>query len=171
MHGLDGVKTSQGNLESILSYDNPWMFNGKPFTSEDINKWVGFVYLITNKLTGKKYIGRKYFHSIRKVSKKKKRQRKESDWQTYYGSSDELKVDVDKYGEENFLREILSLHTTRGDCNFEEVKQQFRHNILEDRIGSWYNSNINGKWHRKPLHILEAREYNQELANSCFYMR
>ncbi len=28
-------------------YENPWTFNDKPFTSEDIKSYVGFVYLIT----------------------------------------------------------------------------------------------------------------------------
>ena len=101
------------------------------------------------------HIGRKYFYSIRKVKGKKNRQRKESDWKTYYGSSDILKEDIEKHGIDCFKRIILSLHITRGDCNFEEVKRQFHHNVLEEE--GWYNANISGKYHRKPNHIRDAR--------------
>ena len=73
-----------------MSYENPWSFNGEIFESSDIDDFQGFVYLIRNKTTDKKYIGRKYFYSIRKVKGKKKRVRSESDWKKYYGSSKEL---------------------------------------------------------------------------------
>src|SRR6056300_1619583 len=131
-------------------YDNPWTFNNKIFTSEDIGNYVGYVYVIESP-TGELYIGRKYFHSIRKVAGKTRRQRKESDWKKYYGSSKELLTLIEKYGKVDFKRIILSLHTTRGDCNYEEVKQQFLNNVLED--DRFINENINGKWHRKASHI------------------
>lgn len=143
----------------MSDYENPWEFNGKPFTSEDIDKFVGFVYCIECNKTNQLYIGRKYFHSIRKVRGKTRRQRKESDWKTYYGSSKELLTLVEEYGKLNFKRVILSLHTTRGDCNYEEVRQQFLYNVLED--DRFLNENINGKWHRKPLHIVEGRKLNE----------
>ena len=147
-----------------MSYDNPWTFNGKSFNDEDVDKFVGFVYLIVNRIEHKKYIGRKYFHQVRKVKGKSRRQRSDSDWKTYYGSSKELLNDVERLGKENFDRIILSLHVTRGDTNYEEVKQQFLYNVLEE--SGWYNENINGKWHRKPDHIAEAREFN--VSNLCF---
>lgn len=142
-------------------YDNPWTFNGKPFSSEDIGKYAGFVYLIKSKVTDKKYIGRKYFHSIRKVKGKSRRQRKESDWKTYYGSNKELQEEVNKNDIYLYERIILSLHTTKGDVNYEEVKQQFLNNVLED--DSYYNDNINGKWYRKPDHILKGRKLNEDI--------
>jgi len=139
-----------------VSYENPWIFDEVIFDSEDIDKYVGFVYCIVNLIDGRKYIGRKYFHSIRKVKGKSRRQRKESDWKNYYGSSKELLTDVEKHGIINFKRIILSLHTTRGDINYEEVKQQFLNNVLES--DKYYNDNINGKWMRKPQHIVEGRK-------------
>lgn len=142
-----------------MTYDNPWQFNGEKFDSEDIDNFVGFVYCIKNLIDGRKYIGRKYFHSIRKVKGKSRRQRKESDWKKYYGSSKELQEDIKRHGAENFERRILSLHITRGDCNYEEVKQQFLNNVLEE--DGWYNENINGKWHRKPKHISEGRKFSE----------
>jgi len=140
-------------------YDNPWTFNNKPFTSEDIRKYVGFVYVIIRKDSGRCYIGRKYFYSLRKTKGKTKRVRKESDWKTYYGSSKDLLEEVKEHGKNNFQRVILSLHTTKGDVNYEEVKQQFLNNVLEDT--KYYNDNINGKWYRKAEHIVEGRSYNE----------
>lgn len=143
-----------------LTYDNPWLFNNEPFDTDQIGKFEGFVYCITNKINSKRYIGRKYFYTIRKVRGKKKRVRSESDWKKYYGSSKELLTDVEKYGIMEFERRILSLHVTRGDCNYEEVKQQFLNNVLEEE--GWYNENINGKWHRIRKHIFEGREVEQK---------
>lgn len=137
------------------SYPNPWMFDGRPFESEDINGYEGFVYIITNLQSGRKYIGRKYFHNIRKVKGKKRRQRSESDWKDYYGSSDTLKEEVEELGHDNFKRDIVSLHSTRGDANYSEIKLQFKLDVLESN--NYINDNINGKWRSKPSHILEAR--------------
>jgi len=141
-------------------YENPWTFNGKPFNSEDIQKYVGFVYVIIRKDDGRRYIGRKYFYSLRKTPGKTKRIRKESDWKSYYGSSRDLLADVVATEKNNFERVILSLHTTKGDVNYEEVKQQFLANVLEDT--KYYNDNINGKWYRKAEHIVEGRNYNED---------
>tara|TARA_R100000426_G_scaffold74680_1_gene52373 strand:+ start:39 stop:470 length:432 start_codon:yes stop_codon:yes gene_type:complete len=138
-----------------MDYENPWTFEGTPFTDNDIGDFFGFVYMITNLTDMRKYIGRKYFYTIRKQKGKTRRVRKISDWKDYYGSSDELKEDIEKIGKNNFKRMILSLHKTKGDVNYNEVKEQFLNNVLED--DTFYNNNINGKWHRVPQHIMEAR--------------
>lgn len=140
-------------------YDNPWSFDGVPFETEDIGEFFGFVYMITSLIDDKKYIGRKYFYSSRKRSKKATRRTKsESDWKDYYGSSDELKEQIEKYGKENFRREILSLHTTKGRTNYEEVRTQFLYGVLESE--EFINGNINGKWHKSPSHIREKSRYS-----------
>ena len=90
----------------------PWYFEGAPFLSENIDDNFGFVYLITNIQSGKRYIGRKYFWSFRKPPGKKRRVKKESDWKKYYGSCPELKEDIELLGRQNFSRTILSLHKT-----------------------------------------------------------
>jgi hypothetical protein len=139
-----------------------WIFEQKIFDSYE-KQFVGFVYLIINNVTQQKYIGRKYFKEIQYYQKNKKRKRRsvESNWRDYWGSSSRLQDDIAKYGKENFTRQILSLHVTKGDCNTEEVKQQFIHNVLED--SSYYNENINGKWHKPPDHIKDRRLYNTKL--------
>ena len=136
-----------------MSYENPWVFEGRTFLSEDINDLYGFVYRITNLQSGKKYIGRKYFWSFRTPPGKKRKVKQESDWQRYYGSCPELKEDIKKYGKEIFSREILSLHKTKGTCNFEETKQLFLNNVLSEALDdgspAYYNSNILGRYMRK----------------------
>ena len=136
-------------------YENAWPYQGTTFTSDDINDFFGYVYCITNLQTGRKYIGRKYFVQKRKPrsGKGKRRVTSESDWKKYYGSSDELKGDLKKFGKGIFKREILSLHKTKGIVNFEETKQLFLNNVLtealDDGTPAYYNSNILGRYMRK----------------------
>ena len=141
-----------------MTYTNPWIFRGKPFESEDIGEFAGFVYLIETLDGKKRYIGKKFFTKIRKVKGKARRQRSESDWKKYWSSSDELKKLVKENGEGAFRRVILSLHKTQGDASTQEVKEQFARNVLED--DSYLNLNISGKWHRSTDHIIEARRFN-----------
>ena len=137
-----------------VDYENPWIFKGSPFLSEDINDLYGFVYRITNLQSGKQYIGRKYFWQLRKPRGKSRRVKSESDWKKYYGSSDELNEERRRIGNNTFFkREILSVHHTKGRVNFEETKQLFLHNVLsealEDGSPAFYNSNILGRYYRK----------------------
>jgi hypothetical protein len=136
-----------------MSYENPWKFNGEIFESQQIEDYFGFVYHIYCKTTGRSYIGRKYFWAFRTPPGKKRKVRQESDWQKYYGSCPELKEDIKKYSKECFERKILSLHKTKGDCNYEETKQLFLNNVLKESldngIPAYYNSNILGRYMRK----------------------
>lgn len=136
-----------------MSYENPWLYLERVFDSDDVGDNFGFVYLITNKSNQRQYIGRKYFWSFRKPPGKKRKVKQESDWKKYYGSCPELKEDVKKYGKEFFSREILSLHKTKGTCNYEETKQLFLNNVLSEALDdggpAYYNSNILGRYMRK----------------------
>lgn len=117
-----------------------WKYNGKDFTENDIGDNYGFVYLITNLQTGKKYIGKKFFYSVRtKVVKgKKKRYKTFSDWQTYYGSNTELQNDVRMLSVSSFEREILHLCKAKGECGYLEAKEQFDRRVLESN--EYYNT-------------------------------
>ena len=106
----------------------------------------GFVYLITNLTNDKKYVGKKLarFKVTRpplKGKKNKRRSSKESDWKTYWGSSDHLNADVVSLGEDNFTREILHYCQSRGMLSYLEAKEQFdREVLLSDE---YYNGIIN----------------------------
>jgi hypothetical protein len=118
-----------------------WTYNGAEFTEEMISDNYGFVYLITNTLTGRKYIGKKFFYSSKtKVVKgKKKKFKVSSDWKTYYGSSAEVTKDVLQLGQENFSREIIYLCKSKGECGYLEAKEQFTKGALEsdDYYNTW----------------------------------
>ena len=136
-----------------VDYENPWMYEGKPFTSDDIGDYYGFVYRIINTINKKEYIGRKYFVQKRKPKGGKRKVTSESDWKRYYGSSDELKQDIKDLGRDTFRREIISLHTTLGKVNYEETKQLFLNNVLTESLDDgrpkYYNSNILGRYMKK----------------------
>ena len=137
------------------SYVNKWYFRGKPFETKDIKDFVGFVYEITNKKTGEKYIGRKYFYSYRKTPGKAKRTKTESNWKEYWGSSKKLLADMAKLGPSSFSRRIISLHKTQAWTNYSEAKEQFAANVLEDK--GYYNENIGGKYHWITLYEVPDR--------------
>ena len=112
-----------------------WVYEGREFTSDDIGDFYGFVYRITNLVTGHDYVGRKYFKTIQKLKplkgfKRKRKSVKETNWKEYWGSSNRLTTDMEELGIENFKREIICLCETRGDTNYMEAKIQFDEECL-----------------------------------------
>jgi hypothetical protein len=101
--------------------------------------FIGFVYEITNTVTGKRYIGKKlfYFSKTKQVKGKKKRIKVESDWKDYYGSNDELLADVEKLGKDNFKRVILHYCKNKGLMTYIELREQIDRRVLEDE--TYYN--------------------------------
>ena len=143
------TKTTMGQGD----YENPWTYEGTTFTSADIDNFFGFVYCITNVQNGRQYIGRKYFWKFRTPRGKKRKVKSESDWKNYYGSSEELKEEIQQLGRHNFSRVMLSLHHTAGKTNFEETKQLFVNGVLTEQLDDgtpkYYNSNILSRYFRK----------------------
>tara|TARA_Y100000034_G_scaffold136852_1_gene216392 strand:+ start:947 stop:1807 length:861 start_codon:yes stop_codon:yes gene_type:complete len=125
-------------------YDNPWIYRSQYFFGENIKGLEGFVYLIVNKSNNRKYIGKKSFWQRRKQKKSNRRKTTESNWKEYYGSSDLLKIDIEKYGKENFNRYILHLCKYKKGLAFYEQKEQWNRNVL--LTDEYYNTNIAGKF-------------------------
>jgi hypothetical protein len=132
-----------------------WLYQNIPVETLP-DSCVGFVYLITNNLTGRKYIGKKlakFSKTIYRVVKqkngikKKKRIRSkvESDWQEYYGSNLELTADVIALGAENFSREILYYCQSKSECSYIEAREQFSRRVLEST--DYYNGHIQVRVH------------------------
>ena len=132
-----------------------WLFENSEISAlpEDC---VGFVYLITNNLTGRKYIGKKLakfskttYKTVKlkngKKKRKKIRSKIDSDWQLYYGSNIELNKDIEQLGNENFTREILYYCRSKAECSYIEAREQFRHRVLES--DDYYNGQISVRVH------------------------
>tara|TARA_B100002019_G_scaffold290847_1_gene309477 strand:- start:903 stop:1325 length:423 start_codon:yes stop_codon:yes gene_type:complete len=122
-----------------------WYYKDKEIT-ELPDDCEAFVYLITNLTNDMKYVGKKLakFKTTKpplKGRKNKRRGTKESDWKTYWGSSDHLNNDVIELGEENFRREILYFCPTRGVASYLEAREQFERRVLE--TDDYYNGIIN----------------------------
>ena len=131
-----------------------WFYHNttEEFKEEDIGENVGFVYIITHVKTGRKYIGKKLFTKAgyRQVKGKKKKIRKTSDWETYWGSNAELQAEVIKNGEEQYTREILHLCKTRSACSYWETWEIFnRHALLHEHF---FNGWVSCKIHKS--HVL-----------------
>ncbi|WP_336747746.1 hypothetical protein [Aureimonas altamirensis] len=123
-----------------------WHYKGAPFDENLAVGYHGFVYLITDLTTSERYIGKKNFHFRRKTRKSTRRVKSDSDWKTYYGSSDTLNARIAISGSANFKREILVLCKTAGELNFSEVMALFHVRALED--DRYINESIN-KWRSK----------------------
>ena len=132
-----------------------WFYKGEQ-VNELPDECVGFVYLITNNLSGKKYIGKKLAKfskttyktvKLKNGTKKKKkiRSKVDSDWQLYYGSNEELKRDIDTLGPDKFRREILFYCKSKAECSYIEAREQFRHQVLES--DAYYHGQISVRVH------------------------
>lgn len=132
-----------------------WQYQGD-LINELPDDCVGFVYLITNTTSGRKYIGKKLSKfskttykvvTLKNGNKKRKKIKSkiDSDWREYYGSNEELNRDVALLGAENFTREILYLCKSKAECSYIEAREQFRHQVLEST--DYYNGQISVRVH------------------------
>tara|TARA_R100001129_G_scaffold35959_1_gene24434 strand:+ start:175 stop:573 length:399 start_codon:yes stop_codon:yes gene_type:complete len=130
-----------------------WKYMGKP----DIENKFGFVYLISNKKTGKSYIGcKQYWHY------KKGKKHKQSNWKVYMGSSKSLTEDIKKLGKRNFKFEMLAEFKNKRSLRYYECYYQMKYNVLAAVIEgtdepAFYNNYVGGKWYRP------VESYEQEL--------
>lgn len=158
--------------------ENKWYYNGIEVRPEDIPEWaVSYVYRITRigntsaEIKQKMYIGKKQLVSNRrkkigirektatKTRKTYKTVSTGSGWENYWSSCDELKADIQKYGEKQFKREILEWCYSKKNATYRELWWQFRYDVL---INDTYNSNINGSLYR---YDTDRELYQQHLEN------
>ena len=130
-----------------------WYYNEKEY-DETPEEYQGFVYQITELDTSKMYIGKKNFWKPKTLPKNSKRSRRirtrtESDWRTYFGSSEEVKLLIEEKGEDNYKREILRLCRTKGEMSYYEAKLQFEKDVLLS--DEYYNNFIGCKIHSRHL--------------------
>ena len=132
-----------------------WTYQGQ-VVNELPEDCVGYVYIITNIVSGRKYIGKKLAKfskttyktvKLKNGTKKKKKIRSkiDSDWQEYYGSSPNLTKDIETLGKENFTREILYYCKSKAETSYIEAREQFSRKVLES--DEYYNGHIQVRVH------------------------
>jgi len=140
-----------------------WYYEDKEF-NETPEQYHGFVYMITELETGKKYIGKKFFWKpktlpVTKTRKRRVKTRVESDWRSYWGSSRELQETVENNGKDKYRRDILRLCETKGECSYYEAKLQFEYDVL--LRDDFYNEFIGCKIHSKHLGKIKQNEHKR----------
>ena len=130
-----------------------WYYNNEPFNTTP-EEYQGFVYLITEIDTNKKYIGKKNFWKPKTLPVTKKRKRRvrtrvESDWREYTGSSEKVITLVESRGLDKFKREILHLCKTKGEMSYYEAKLQFQYDVLLS--DEYFNEFIGCKIHSRHI--------------------
>ena len=108
----------------------------------------GFIYITTNMINGKKYIGQKIF---------------KYNWKTYLGSGQHFKRAVKKHGRENFHRDIVALAYSKEELNQLEIEFIKNHNAVESE--DYYNISFGGESVMAGLHHSEVTK--QKIRNSC----
>ena len=112
----------------------------------------GFIYLIKNKVTNKKYIGKKQIKSVKKLKPLKGKKNKrhfdvETDWKTYTSSSNDVNSDIEKYGKDNFSFSIIKFCDSKSELAYEEIKMQIQEDVLFR--DDFYNGIINCRLSRR----------------------
>jgi len=90
----------------------------------------GYVYITTNNINGKKYIGQKIFNK---------------DLNNYLGSGTYLKNALKKYGRENFSKEIIAIAYSKEELDKLEIEFIKNHNAVDSE--DYYNISHGGGLH------------------------
>lgn len=98
----------------------------------------GFIYITTNNINGKKYIGQKIFGS---------------GWKRYLGSGTILLRAIKKYGQENFSREIIAIAYTKVELDELEINSIKNHDATNN--SDYYNIARGGASGMAGVHVSE----------------
>ena len=139
------------------SYENPWIYQGEPVLELPEN-CVGFVYVLTAP-DGVGYVGKKISTATKyKVVKgKKKKIKGDSNWKSYYGSSEQFVQRVQDCKLQT-KREILHFCFSKAEMGYLEAKEQFNRDVLltNDYDNGWIMCRVT-----KP-HLAKYRERKNE---------
>ena len=137
-----------------------WIYQGKEFTEKNIpENGIGFIYHMSVILNGNTYayIGKKnFFSNVKKklgkkalalvTDKRLKKYTKEqkANFENYYSSNQQLK-EAYKAGL-IIKREILLICYSATELTYQEVKHQFKYEVLEKE--NYLNANILGRFYK-----------------------
>ena len=143
-----------------------WTFRDDKTKIPQPDEYFGFVYVISNKLTTKQYIGCKQYWQMRK-----KKKHKPSNWRVYTSSSKYLNEDIDKIGKRRFKFEIIQEYKTKRGLLYYEQYYQMKYHVLTAVIEgtdepAYYNMNIGGVRFYCPLEVYEDSERNKKISES-----
>lgn len=93
----------------------------------------GFIYITTNLINGKKYLGKRSYKDYSDGKKK---------WKNYLGSGKLISRAIKKYGKENFKREIIDEAETYEELNELEKYYIRLYNCTDS--DEWYNISEGG---------------------------
>ena len=147
-----------------------WQYQNKPLNENEIPvDAMGFIYMITQLSTGKKYIGKKLLTaaSTKTVKGVKKKIRKPSDWKEYWSSSPDLKKLIEQVGQQDFVREILVFVTSKGSLAAAEEMALYSVGALESDM--WFNNNIRSRIYRSWIKKHEMEELRHQLKTLQIY--
>ena len=113
----------------------------------------GFIYITTNLINGKRYLGQKMFNAG-------------SNWNNYLGSGIEFQRALSKYGKENFVRNIIHICYSEDELNQAEYDLSVFFNVVKDT--NWYNIIYGGGSPIGMVHSEETKKQLSELAKKRF---
>jgi len=120
----------------------------------------GFIYITTNMVNGKKYIGQCRFNRI-------------NNWENYLGSGVYFKKAVKKYGKENFYKSIVAIAYTKEELDKLEIEFIINHNAVESddyyNLVGGGNTTIGFHWSeegRKKLRVKKTEETKRRMSES-----
>ena len=104
-------------------------------TYSEIKNPYGFIYITTNLINGKRYLGQKGFNK--------------KDWKNYLGSGYLFKKALEKHGKDNFLRVIIQFCFSEEELNNAEYELSVFFDVVNSN--DWYNLVLGGGgsrgWH------------------------
>ena len=114
----------------------------------------GFIYITTNIVNGKKYIGQRGFFY--------------KGWQDYLGSGKHYKRAEKLYGRDNFSREIIAIAYSKEELNTLEIEFIKNHNAVDSE--DYYNLSHGGEAFTTGLkHSEEAKKKISESRNGKYH--
>lgn len=148
-----------------------WTFRDDKTRAPQPEEYFGFVYVISNKLTTKQYIGCKQYWQMHK-----RKRHKPSNWRVYTSSSKDLNEDIAKIGKRRFKFEIIQEYKTKRGLHYYEQFYQMKYHVLTAVIEgtdepAYYNKNVGGVRFYVPVERFEDPEWIKERYHNPEYKK